>query len=218
MADPYTLPQLRILIVGDSHCRGMDNAIKTGRTQIQTFSVIFPRGTRAISGRYLSTLSHIRLFDPEIIFLHCGHNDLVYHASLNSFPINSQETRRLTLEFVQLLQQNHPLSKVIISALLPRTYKDNSSLQQDEVISFNKLVKRHGQRLRAEAANLNSTITVTLNNPIWKHISKSEEMSNLYLPDGLHLTNEGKLSITASWFADIYHAPPLASSDQCTRP
>jgi lysophospholipase L1-like esterase len=215
MADLPAPTQQRIFIVGDSHCRGMDDAIKKGRPHIQTLSVIFPRGTLAISSRYTATLRQINRFDPDVIFLHCGHNDLMYHPTLTPEPINSQESRKLTIDLAQLLLQNHPQTKVIISTLLPRTYKDNTALSQAEVLSFNKLAKRHGQRLRSESAALQSTIKVTLNNPIWKHISKSEERADFYRDDGLHLTNEGKLAMAASWYADICPALPSA---QCTSP
>jgi hypothetical protein len=139
----------KIMILGDSHCRGMDEALKSHDDSIHTLAIILPRGTEAIAEKYLSSYTCANIFNPDIIFLHCGHNDLVYHSSLNPHPINSEDTREHTITLASLLQRNHPNAKVFISALFPRTHTNKSTLLKEEVAAFNRLAKRHGQRLHA---------------------------------------------------------------------
>jgi lysophospholipase L1-like esterase len=197
-----------IVILSDSQGREMDDAIKSVNTAVHTLAIIHPRGTAAISSKYQSCIHIVRSFRPDFIFLHCGHNDLVYHPHFNTNPINSQETRNHTLTLAQLLQANHPNTTILISALLPRSFKRNSSLTQDEVGAFNRLAKRHGQRLRAEASRLPVPIKVCLNMPIWNRISKAEETSDFFLQDGLHLTEIAKRAIATAWLKDIALNPP----------
>jgi hypothetical protein len=96
--------------------------------------------------------------------------------------------------------------------MFPRSYKRNSTLLQEEVAAFNRLAKRHGQRLRAEASRLPIPIKVSLNMPIWNRISKAEEKADLFLPDGLHLSDVGKLAIATAWLRDILLYP--ATTDE----
>ena len=212
MADSV-LPPKKIAVLGDSHCRGMADALKLNNKDIQTLSIIHPRGTLAISAKYQTTSHIVYTFDPDFIYIHCGHNDLVYHPSLNQTPINSQDSRTHTISLAQLIQRNHPRSKVIISALFPRTFTFKSPLDEEEVAAFNRLAKRHGQRLRAEASQLPTPIQVSLNNPIWNRISRAEEKSQMFLKDGLHLTDNGKLAIAAAWLNDISIKVQLMTPD-----
>jgi lysophospholipase L1-like esterase len=193
----------KIMILGDSHCRGMDEALKICDPSIHTLAIIHPRGTRAITARYRSAVSCVYDFTPEYIFIHCGHNDLVFHSSLNPSPINSEDTRTHTIDLALLLQRNHPDAKIIISALFPRTFTYKSTLLQEEVSAFNRLAKRHGQRLRSQASMLPIPILVALNMPLWRRISKSEETAKLFLPDGLHINNDGKKALAGAWLSNI---------------
>ena len=197
------VPLIKVVIVGDSHCRGMDAALKASHPGIHTLSVIQPRGTLAIRESYRLAASSVTFFDPNFIFIHCGHNDLVFHPQHNLHPINSEETRARTLDLAEFIQSNHPNSKTIISALFPRTFTHRSPLPQEEVAAFNRLAKRHGQRLRAQASLLPRPITVSLNMPIWNRISKAEEVHDMFLKDGLHLTDTAKISIAGAWIKII---------------
>ena len=192
-----------ILILADSHGRDLDSALKLINPEVHTFSIIHPRGTLAISARYQSCISSVISFRPAYIILHCGHNDLVFHPHLNTDPINSQTTRTHTTNLAQLLQLNHPNSTIVISAMFPRSFKHKSLLLQEEVSAFNRLAKRHAQRLRSEASLLPIPIKVCLNMAIWNRISKAEEKAQLFLPDGLHLTDTGKREIASGWLRDI---------------
>jgi lysophospholipase L1-like esterase len=181
----------------------MDESLKKGRPHIKTYSVIYPRGTTAIGARYTSMLSSIRAFDPDVIYLHAGHNDLVFHPTHNENPINSEEIRSLNIDLAILIQHNHPRAKIIISSLYPRTFTDSSILTEKEVGAFNRLAKRHGQRLRKEAGKKAPTILVAMNMPLWKHISISQEQSSHYMPDGLHIKKDGKLALANAWYKMI---------------
>jgi lysophospholipase L1-like esterase len=208
----------KIMILGDSHCRGMDEALKTCDPSIHTLAIIHARGTRAIAGRYQSAVSCATAFTPDYIFVHCGHNDLVFHSSLNPVPINSEDSRTHTIDLALLLQRNHPDAKIIISALFPRTFTRKSTLFKDEVAAFNRLAKRHGQRLRSQASRLPIPIMVALNMPLWRRISKSEETAKHFLPDGLHINNDGKKTLAGAWLRDITPPIPLPDSTQENTP
>ena len=151
--------------------------------------------------QYRRQLRAITRFRPDIIVVHMGHNDMVRHHRKNPTPSLSTTVAQRTIAFCTQVQANHPHSQIYISATFPRTYTRRSSLTCPEVNSYNKKMKRQGQRLitLASLSNFNCLI----NNTMWKKISASIENDALYLPDGLHLNSEGQTAIIKEWLADI---------------
>jgi lysophospholipase L1-like esterase len=192
---------MKLAIIGDSHCREMEAHIKSQFKDLRVLNIIRGRNTSSVIRFYQASLQKVIMFDPDFILLHVGHNDMARHPTLNPHPKDSTQTTTITMIFARILQTNHPFATVRISAMFPRTHTPASLLSPTEVSKFNRDAKRHALRLRAEAILLN--IEVSMNNTIWKRISKTLEESTFYLPDGYHLNDAGKLSISTAWMKDL---------------
>jgi lysophospholipase L1-like esterase len=193
---------MNVLLVGDSHMgRGLDEVLSNLSSSISTFTVLLPRNIGLITLEYRSKLQDIYYFDPDVIIVHLGHNDLVRHPVHNLHPSVSTAVASSTITFADEIHHNFPNASIFISAILPRTYTDSSLLSGPEIVSYNKMAKRHGQRIRtfAKIAGYNYLI----NKSMWHKISNSIEDHTLFLPDGLHLNPSGQLTILFEWLETI---------------
>jgi lysophospholipase L1-like esterase len=188
---------MRALIIGDSHCRDLDVALLYNCPSIQTYTVFAPSNLTAILGRYVQELANINNFQPDILFLHLGHNDLAFHHHLNPNPTHPRTVALNNIQFAQMIHFNHPGIRIYISAIYPRSSTATSYLSYAATVSYNRKVKRFGQHLRTltNAAGFH----ILLNNIMWRRISKAMEESSHFLADGLHLSFEAKIIITREW-------------------
>jgi hypothetical protein len=177
---------MRLLIVGDSHCRDMGTlAVDIMDNYAQVYSVIVGGQTLPIILKYRDSLQKIIDFDPTYILLHLGHNELARHPTKNTVPSISRDIATQTLSFAREISTNFPNATLCISAIFPLTYTRRSYLSNPEVSKFNKDVDRHALRIRKQATE--AGFRCAMNNPIWRRISKSEEDPNFFMPDGFHL-------------------------------
>jgi lysophospholipase L1-like esterase len=192
---------MRVLIIGDSHCRELDVALIHNRRSIHTYSVYAPRKIPNIVLRYQSELANIIHFAPTALILHLGHNDIAYHHHLNGNPTHPRTVAQNVVQFAQLVANNHPGIQIFISTVYPRTCTPTSYFGPHDTISFNKKMKRYGQHLRTltNAAGF----TIFLNNIMWRRISRSLEEASHFSDDGLHLSIEAKIIVTREWLAQI---------------
>jgi hypothetical protein len=80
-------------------------------------------------------------------------------------------------------------------------------LNAAKLLQYNRVAKRHGQRLPCDAAK--ADIQVSLNIPFWHRISKAEEDPQFYGNDALHMNPLGKSTLVKSWASDV---PSLSQS------
>ena len=193
---------MRLLIVGDSHCRKMKSAIKFHHSHIETMLVFKPRAIEEIADLILNVKRNAAIyFNPYQAIIHCGHNNIVPHPIHNLNPLFSQVVIDLQIQLAQDIQAFLPNCSMSCSAIYPRTYTASSKLNPTEVTDYNKLAKRYGQRLRASC--LANKLCFSLNNIMWRKISKSEEESGFFLPDGLHLNPDGVRATGKEWIASL---------------
>ena len=193
---------MNVLLIGDSHMgRGLGQVLNNLSTSISTFTVLIPRTIDLITLEYRSKLQEIYLFNPDVIVVHLGHNDMVRHPIHNLNPSVSTTVASSTITFADEIHYNFPTATIFISAIFPRTHTDSSMLSSPEIISYNKIAKRHGQRIRTFAKI--AGYKYFINNSMWHKISNSIEDPSIFLLDGLHLNPTGQLTILFEWLESI---------------
>jgi hypothetical protein len=184
---------MRYLIVGDSHTWNLDSAIIYLRPEHTTYSISLGRQMPQIAALYNANLLNIMQFNPQIAIVHWGHNDIVQHHHLNPVATHPQTVAADTITFANMLQTNHPGITVYNSSIFPRSATYNSLLDEQSVLSYNKKAKRYGQHLRDVSHQAGHKCL--LNNILWRRISKAQEESYHFRPDGLHIYREAQLLV-----------------------
>jgi hypothetical protein len=190
---------MKLLLLGDSHCREMDELLtsKFPATEVSLYVVSVGGNTEAIMNKYVSNLHKINAFNPDHIILHSGNNELAYHPTKNPNPKDSTQTTKIVLDAAAVLRSNHPQANVVLSAAFPRLLSKSSPLNFQDLLHYNNTAKRHSNRLNSEAANLN--FPTLMNNLMWKSKANLQVKTHLFLPDGLHLTDEAKRMVIIDW-------------------
>jgi lysophospholipase L1-like esterase len=189
---------MRLLVIGDSHTREMDKFIKSCHPHIEIMLVTKARTTIQVITYFMVTKRTGAIsFNPDWIVIHCGHNDVVHHHKFNQNPQFARTVAIQQVQFARNIQAIFPNATILCSSLYPRTSTPTANLNIDETTAYNRMAKRYGLRLRALSAPHN--IKCSLNNVLWKKISKMEEAAELYSPDGLHLNKDGKKMVGSEW-------------------
>jgi hypothetical protein len=72
-----TVPlMMRVLVIGDSHCREMAGDFEDLVPDIPVLVVSKGRNTSLVRAEYFRRLASVREFSPSHIVLHSGHNDV----------------------------------------------------------------------------------------------------------------------------------------------
>jgi lysophospholipase L1-like esterase len=192
---------MNILLVGDSHCFDLHKSFKklSSSDKVMTISVGGKIATTIM--QYDSQMTSIRLFNPIIIILHLGHNDMAFHPSKNIRPRISREVTKDILAFATKMKSDIPTARIFISSILPRKSTRYSHLSSDQTTRYNKLAVRHGLRLRKLATAIG--LEVLLNTIMWKRIYKEEPKVELIDEDGLHLNEDGQKVLVGDWLSTI---------------
>jgi lysophospholipase L1-like esterase len=177
----------------------MDAALKKYQSPCAIYLITVPSGLDSIVHSYRYNLHSIINFDPTLIIIHAGHNDIVYHHYHNTQPTHPRLATQNILQFTHELTMNHPNARLAISSIYPRTYTSGSYLSNKQVLSYNQKAKRYGSNLKTITST--SPITCLLNNCLWLRISKSQEQSTCFDLDGLHLTSDAKHQIATEWLS-----------------
>ena len=189
-------------MIGDSHTRDMDTAIKASHPNVEIMLVTKLRDINQITNHFMTSgFQPATAFNPTWIVIHCGHNDIVYHKLFNKNP---QFARQVAIQQVQLalnIQTSFPHARVLCSRIYPRTASDSSNLDPVNTAAYNRAAKRYGTRLRTLTTPHN--IRCSMNNVLWRRISKTEEAADQFRADGLHLTENGKQRVGNEWIQVI---------------
>jgi lysophospholipase L1-like esterase len=195
---------MRILLLGDSHCRELQPVIRRQSSLSYTMIISVGSNTDAIAANYRTKVYLVNQFNPDVAIIHTGHNDMARHPSYNSEPEISTRVAGKTLRLANELHQNHPQLHIFISCTFPRTPTPSSILSSSEVRTYNLKVKRHGPRLRAMATT--AGYHCLLNMCMWKLISRAEAEPKHLLSDGLHRTSTGQTALVAEWWPQLIKA------------
>jgi lysophospholipase L1-like esterase len=189
---------MRLLIIGDSHVREMDDCIRATHPHIEIMAVIKPRNTIQVIHHFNQhARAEALLFNPDWIALHAGHNDIVHHNKFNPNPQFARNVATQHVRFARNLQIIFPHATMLVSSIYPRTSTYTSNLSLPETGAYNRIAKRYGTRLRE--LSLPHNIKCSMNNILWRRISKAEEEAGLYSSDGLHLSIDGKTQVGIEW-------------------
>ena len=193
---------MRLLVVGDSHCRDMTIALKILAPLDDYYTITKGRQTDEIIPLYRAQMPNVTKFAPTVIVLHVGHNDVAWHPVHNTLPLVSRDVARITLAFADEISTNHPSTQLYISNIFPRTYTPRSSLSLEAVLKHNQMAKRHFNQLRklAEARGY----IIPPNMALWTSISSVQENPICFRADGLHLSSEGMKLVAIDWLNLFY--------------
>jgi lysophospholipase L1-like esterase len=197
---------MRLLLLGDSPMREMDEAIKAINDECTTYLISVPSNLQSNTNQYRNNLQAITHFNPTNVIIHAGHNDIVFHHSSNRHPRNPRLVTHQIIQLINELSLNHPNIKPAISSIYPRTFTYRSYLAEEEVASYNQKAKRHGSHLKSTTRNTN--ITYLLNNCLWHRVSKAEENTDSFDNGGLHLTDVAKELVAREWLTIISQTNP----------
>ena len=186
---------MRLLLVADSHGHGMASVIHRLDSAWMVMTVRVSGQTQEVRDRYIERLPEVRQFNPEAVILHVGHNNLSYHSYYNPDPDHVKEFFPSILEFVALLQGNHPSAIVIYSSVFPRS--TGPRLTDGERHSYNKVASRYGCLTQSTCRQ--NGINFVLNGALWRSVRQAKENPTYFLEDGLHLRNSGQEIVARDW-------------------
>jgi hypothetical protein len=112
---------MRLLIVGDSHCRHMKANMKISHPHIQTLVIFRPQAIEFIAESILDTRRNEAIyFNPDHVIIHCGHNNIVPHPVHNTNPLFSQSVIDLQIQLAQEIQIFFTKLYIILLGYLPK--------------------------------------------------------------------------------------------------
>ena len=189
---------MRILVISDSHGKGMVNILRSQGVEARFMSIIKGRPLLGIRKRYRASLQRIRRFSPDKIVM--GHNDMVRHHMYNPEPKFITCVVRMVIEFAVEILSSFPSSELYISSLLPRVA--GSGLSAEGAKKYNRLAKRFGEHMLTQSKKLRC-FTPILIRGLWGRISLYEAMSGAFRRDGLHLNKIGRDILAESWVSTM---------------
>jgi hypothetical protein len=199
---------MRVLLLGDSHCREMDILlpVNASTNTVKLYVISVGGTTAAIMTKYHSSLPEVNNFGPDSIILHSGNNELGYHPTKNLNPRDSTQTTAILLAAAHVLKLNHPQAIIVLSAAFPRLLSRSSHFTFEDLTHYNDTARRHSNRLRSEAKKVH--FHTLLNNIMWKNKDSLLVKTHFFLEDGLHLTNDAKKLVIADWIRRLQTINP----------
>ena len=152
------------------------------------------------SGARVSTLTNLvtsnkKLWDridPDIVLIHVGCNDIMFHPDFNPKPSYPRQVVYNINRLKNTIHHIMPNTKVIVSGLLPRLPGRYSCPEM--TVRYNKETRKMGR------------VGPTINMPMlyhknmWRSINKGLANENYFnQPDGLHLNDLGKQRLAETW-------------------
>jgi lysophospholipase L1-like esterase len=191
--------RMRLLILSDSHGRGMCHAMESLDIGIQVMTVRKGRKIPSIRGLYRDKLRSIRRFRPDVVFIHVGHNDLVPHLQFNPRPLFITSIMHQVRELVQEVSVTLPGVYIVVSSILPRVIGDG--LTASAVGRYNRLAKRFGEMVRSASRGPGAFFLCTVNRSMWGRIARYEPLTGYHKDDGLHLNAPGLRRLALGWLS-----------------
>ena len=159
---------MHIFIVCDSHCHGLSDVFHAFVPDVSVLTVSVGRQTSLVRSEYVRRIDELKLFSPDRVILHAGHNDLEFHWKYNQEPTRLEDFYQRLSAFADLLKENHPDSILYVSSLFPRTVGTGFT-DVDRVI-YNRLCVRFGELTRSFVKKQGHEYF--MNSPLWTAIGK----------------------------------------------
>ena len=193
---------MKILLVTDSHGRGLSSKMERMDRRLSVLNIRLGQRLSAIRGVYRRKLTSVQDYDPDVVILHMGHNDLVPHAKYNPNPLFMTSVIHQIREFVEEIISKLPRTTILVSSILPRVLGDHFG--SVKVGCYNRLARRFGEMIRSFGNKKESKFHGVVNRGMWGRIARSEVLpGNHYHSDGLHLNAEGKKLLVQGWIRAI---------------
>jgi hypothetical protein len=138
---------MRLLIVSDSHGRGLEAIIQRDYKDWNVMTVWVGAQLEYVRSKYYDQMQEVYEFNPTYVILHVGHNDIMYHPHHNDSPQHIKYYFPEVIEFLQLLQGYHPLTKVFYSTIFPRC--EGYDMTAVEKRNYNVLAGRFGVQAKS---------------------------------------------------------------------
>ena len=131
-------------------------------------------------------------FNPTVVIIHMGHNDLFKDTKKNPNPITNKEAMNQIWDFVLDLKTWTPNARIYFSSLFPRV--PHKEITEDEVKSYNQKALRMGRYAEQKG------MTVLFAKNLWKSITSAEGIGRyIRMSDGLHLRSSGEEMVAQLW-------------------
>jgi hypothetical protein len=189
---------MKLLLVADLHGKNMQWELVGLKESLDVYPVVVARRTSTICGQYREELQDIVHYNPDMILMHMGHNDVVYHPEHNTSLLFITAAFHQQMELAYEISMNFPEAKLVISSMLPRGA--GNGVTEEEARRYNRIAKRFGQMLVKESYSGEPPYFVTsLNRNIWESLSQAEANRSLFDFGRSHLTQAGKGVLARGW-------------------
>jgi hypothetical protein len=193
---------MRLLLITDSHGYEMEWELKAIRGSLDVFPMVLGRRTSRIRGKYRDELQEVINFDPQLVIMHMGHNDIVPHRIHNPRPLFVTAAFHQMMELAHEVSVNFPRAQMIISAMLPRG--DGNGFTIEDARKYNRIARRFGQMLVKESYSDHPPIFMpVLNSNLWANVSQGVAERAMFDHGGLHLNTDGKSILANEWLDAI---------------
>ena len=199
---------MRLVLVTDSHGRGLAVELVAQRPDFIIVTVRVGRKLSAIRGLYRRRLRALQRFQPDIVVMHLGHNDLVAHTSYNPRPLFITAVMHQIMEFVSEIRVTLPRTRIIVSSVLPRV--ESCEFNAEKTVKYNRIARRFGEMVRSAGNKPGANFVGTINRGFWGRIARCEVLPNNHLTDGLHLSESGKALLIRGWIAMMTSSGAIA--------
>ena len=189
---------MKLLLISDSHGRQLDEYIKREVPSMTVRTVMVPGKISEIRGQYREELQELVLFNPEVIVLHMGHNDLVAHWSHNTQPLFITAVFHMLMELKDEVHFNFPEATIFVSSTLPRV-PDDYSFDGDRALRYNRIARRFGQMVCSGSKRIPSYYHNLQNRGLWGRITQLAPNLMRFDAGGLHLSAFGKIALVSGW-------------------
>jgi hypothetical protein len=114
-------------------------------------------------------------------------------------PTRLEDFYPILEEFIGILKSENPTAKLYISSIFPRCV--GRDFNETDRLIYNRLCVRCGELTRSSGNK--DGYCAMLNNPLWVSVRKRIERTDLFMPDGLHLTKVGRRVIVQHWISHM---------------
>jgi hypothetical protein len=186
---------MRVILIGDSNVARVREAMRTLDSGLELRIISVGAQSDAVWEVYLQRRAEFQHFQPDMIVVHMGHNDAVWHPRRNRVPRHPMEVFGIVSGYIGQIQTDFPQSKVIQSNLFPRNIGPH--LYGLPLYRYNMMVYEFGLVLRDQSLERNRNIV--LNRVMWEKPSEGLANAMMFENDGLHLNFCGSCSVAAAW-------------------
>ena len=190
---------MRVLIIADSHGYGIAAGMVKENDSVVVKVVSVGSIMSDVWSEYLTQRDMLQDFRPDHVYLHVGHNDLMWHPRHNRSPKHPKLVLSIIMGYEMRLREDFPGRRVWVSNPFPRSVSPPMTLSQKT--DYNKMIFEMGSTMKAEFPARG--IDFRLNTGLWFRPSQGREHPIYLRPDGIHLSIMGCTKVAVGWLKPI---------------